>query len=409
VPPEKIINQEEKITVVSSREQILARIASLKEGSIEKRKAEQEFSKLMVCNEQNSDYFESYDYLVYLLNMPWTKTDTLKPDLSVSEQILNNSHWGLGKVKERILEFLAVVRQSDAAKTPILCLAGAPGVGKTSLGESIAKAVGRKFIKFSLGGVYDSATVKGHMRTYRGSSPGLIMQAIQQAGSKNPVMLLDEIDKMGGSVRLKDVESTLLELLDPKQNHNFTDHFLAVPFDLSQIMFITTANNIDDISAPLRDRLEVINIDSYTPNEKLQIAKVHIIPQIIANYKMDKDKIIFTDEGIQAIINLYTMEAGVRNLERSVETILRKILKASLTGSAKPVKITPKTLIKYLGAAPFNNAVETGSHIGRILGLSSGSQGGNIVHIEAVKAQGSGKIQYTGFGCRIKRISRNGL
>jgi ATP-dependent Lon protease len=328
--------------------------------------------------------------------MPWHKTDDSIVDLRQSQKILAGSHCGLEKVKERIIEYLAVVQQAGIINSPVLCLLGAPGVGKTSLVKTIAMALGRKFVHLSLAGVDDSSYIKGHMRTYTGATPGMIVQLMQQADAKNPVILLDEIDKTGTRRGAKDVEYALLELLDPKLNEHFTDHCLQVPFDLSQVMFVTTANNIDDICPPLRDRLEVINIDSYTLTEKLKIAKTHLIPKIISSYKMDKGKIEFTDEAIQEIINFYTLEAGVRNLERSIETILRKILKSLLINSNRSAKVTTKNLPKYLGAPIFNNMIETRGYAGKVLGLSVGTYGGNILSIEAVKSQGVGKIQYTG-------------
>ena len=383
------------LTVASSIEQIETSIASLTDGSIEKDKALQELSRLKI--ESNSEHAAIKNYLVQLLRLPWLEESELITDFEQSEKVLQDSHFGLDQVKDRIIEFLAVVKRARTANSPILCLVGPPGVGKTSLAESIAKAVGRKYVRLALGGVSDDSVIRGHMRTYLHSAPGMVIQLMQQVGSKNPVMLLDEIDKTDSYRSKAAVESALLELLDPKQNKYFTDHYLQIPFDLSNVMFITTANSLDNISPALQDRLEIIKIDGYTEQEKLNISKRHIIPKIISDYGLENENINFTDTVLQKIIRNYTRESGVRNLERNIKTILRKILKKTMVSKEnQQITLTEGNLVNYLKNSLYTyNIVEKG-YIGKVTGLSYASYGGDMQYVEAIKIKGDGKIKYTG-------------
>jgi ATP-dependent Lon protease len=336
------------------------------------------------------------NYLEWLIELPWSVSTKDNIDIKRAERILNEDHFGLEKVKERILEFLSVIKLKGEMKGPILCFVGPPGVGKTSLGKSIARALGRNFARISLGGLKDEAEIRGHRRTYVGAMPGRIIQSIKQAGSNNPVFMMDEIDKIGTDFR-GDPASALLEVLDPEQNHSFSDHYLNVPFDLSKVMFITTANRVDTIPPALRDRLEIINIPGYTEKEKLIIAKRYLIPKQIVENGIKKRFIHFTDRAIMNIIQEYTREAGVRNLEREIASILRKVARKIAEGEQKRVTVITKNLHKFLGPPKYLPEEELKEDIpGIACGLAWTELGGEIMYIEVMWRRGKKDLTLTG-------------
>ena len=358
--------------------------------------AEKELNRLARMSPMASEYTVARTYIDWLFEMPWEKSTTDQLDVSKAENILNNDHYGLEKVKRRILEYLAVRQLKADMKGPILCFVGPPGVGKTSLGRSIARALNRKFSRMSLGGVRDEAEIRGHRRTYVGALPGRIIQEIKKVGSNNPVIMLDEIDKLGMDFR-GDPSSALLEVLDPEQNFSFTDHYLEVPFNLSRVMFIATANMIDPIPPALRDRMEVIEINGYIEQEKYHIAERYLIPKQLENHGLDKSKIDFTKTAVNTIINKYTREAGVRNLEREIASIIRGVAKEIVENKTQNRQITPKLVIKYLGPERFYSEVaERVSKFGVATGLAWTPVGGDILFIEATKMPGKGNLSLTG-------------
>jgi len=358
-------------------------------------KAIGEFRKLKQMSPMSAEATVVRNYLDWLLGIPWGKRSKIKTDLNVAEEVLDIDHYGLEKVKERIIEYLAVQSRSKKLKGPILCLVGPPGVGKTSLGKSIAKATGREFVRMALGGVRDEAEIRGHRRTYIGSMPGKVIQSMKKAKKSNPLFLLDEIDKMGQDFR-GDPSSALLEVLDPEQNHTFSDHYLEVDYDLSGVMFVTTANTLN-IPSPLMDRMEIIRIAGYTEDEKVEIAKRHLLDKSVKNHALSEKEFSITDEAIRLIIRIYTREAGVRNLERELSKLARKAVTEIIKGKKKSVKITEKNLEDYLGVPKFRyGRAETEDQTGVVTGLAWTEAGGELLTIEAVSMPGKGKMTVTG-------------
>ncbi|MEE9539269.1 MAG: endopeptidase La [candidate division NC10 bacterium] len=343
-----------------------------------------------------AEYSVVRTYLEWILDLPWLKSTDDRLDTTAAEQILDEDHYDLEKVKKRILEYLAVRKLKRDMKGPILCFVGPPGVGKTSLGHSIAAALGRKFVRISLGGIRDEAEVRGHRRTYVGALPGRIIQGIRKAGSNNPVFMLDEVDKIGADFR-GDPSAALLEVLDPEQNTSFSDHYLEIPFDLSRVMFIATANILDPVPPALRDRMEVLELPGYTDSEKLQIAKRYLIPKELDAHGLTADHLSFADDAILRITSSYTREAGVRNLEREIATICRAVAKEVSEGRTEPASITTEDLHALLGPVKFYSEVaERTSQPGVAIGLAWTSTGGDILFVEATKMPGKGNLILTG-------------
>ncbi|RLQ98025.1 endopeptidase La [Falsibacillus albus] len=336
------------------------------------------------------------NYIDWLISLPWSKET--KDDLNIhkAESILERDHYGLEKVKERVLEYLAVQQLTNSLKGPILCLAGPPGVGKTSLARSIAESLDRKFVRVSLGGVRDESEIRGHRRTYVGAMPGRIIQGMKKAGTNNPVFLLDEIDKMSNDFR-GDPSSAMLEVLDPEQNHNFSDHYIEEPFDLSKVMFVATANNLGTIPAPLRDRMEIITIAGYTEQEKIHIAKDHLLPKQLKEHGLTKGQLQVREDAIQSIVRHYTREAGVRGLERQLAALCRKTAKILVSGEKKRVVISGKKLVEFLGKPIFRyGQAEQENQIGVATGLAYTTVGGDTLQIEVSLSPGKGKLVLTG-------------
>jgi len=358
-------------------------------------KASAELKKLKQMSPMSAEATVVRNYLDWLLAIPWGVKGRVNKDLIKAEEVLDTDHYGLEKVKERILEYLAVQSRTNKLKGPILCLVGPPGVGKTSLGKSIAKATGREFVRMSLGGVRDEAEIRGHRRTYIGSMPGKVIQSMKKMKKSNPLFLLDEIDKMGTDFR-GDPSSALLEVLDPEQNNTFADHYLEVDYDLSNVMFVTTANTLN-IPPALMDRMEIIRIAGYTENEKLEIARRHLIPKTILEHGLKEGEWNLTDDALLMIIRRYTREAGVRSLERELAKLSRKIIKELLTSKKKTIKITVKNLDEYLGV-PKHRFGETESKnlVGVVTGLAWTEVGGELLTIEGVMMPGKGKMTVTG-------------
>ncbi|OGN09235.1 MAG: endopeptidase La, partial [Candidatus Yanofskybacteria bacterium RIFCSPHIGHO2_02_FULL_41_11] len=360
-------------------------------------KALKELSRLGKMPSFNPEVSYLRTYLDWLIDLPWAKKTKEKIDLKEAEKILDQDHYGLNKVKERIIEYLAVQKQVGKLKGPILCLVGPPGTGKTSIGQSIAKALGRKFVRVSLGGLRDEAEIRGHRRTYVGALPGRIVQGVHSAGVKNPVFMLDEIDKIGMDFR-GDPSAALLEALDPQQNNAFSDHYLEVPFDLSDVLFITTANVLDTIPPALRDRLEIIEFPGYSEDEKFHIAKNFLLPKLYRDHGLKKKSLAFEDSALVDIVRKHTREAGVRDLERQLASVIRKVTKKLVESPTnKTATVTEDTVHKYLGPAKYSHQMaETKDEIGVVTGLGWTPVGGEVFAIEVVKIPGRGKLILTG-------------
>jgi ATP-dependent Lon protease len=358
--------------------------------------AQRELSRLERMPEQAAEYSMTRTYLDWLLAMPWSKLDPEQVDIEQARKILDEDHFGLTKVKRRILEFLAVRKLNPEGRSPILCFVGPPGVGKTSLGQSIAKAIGLKFGRVSLGGVHDEAEIRGHRRTYIGSLPGNIVQAVRKAGRRNPVLMLDEVDKLSASYQ-GDPFSALLEVLDPEQNNTFRDNYLGVPFDLSKVLFIGTANVLDSIPAPLRDRMEIIELTGYTEEEKLQIARRYLLKRQLQANGLTAEQVQISDEALRRVITDYTREAGVRNLERQIGGLLRSSAVTIASGDAQSVSIDAAAVERILGPARFDSDVALRTSVpGVATGLAWTPAGGDILFIESSRVRGSGKLILTG-------------
>jgi len=372
--------------------------------------AEKELKRLERINASSPEYTVSRTYLDYLSGMPWMVGTLDNRDINAAEQVLNDDHYNLTKVKERILEYLAVRALKENMKGPIICFVGPPGVGKTSLGRSIARALGRKFIRISLGGMRDEAEIRGHRRTYIGSLPGRIIQEIFRCGANNPVFMLDEVDKIGLDFR-GDPASALLEVLDPEQNNTFTDHYLDVPFDLRNVMFITTANQLDPIPAALKDRMEIITLSGYTGEEKEHIANRYLIPREIDENGLVNTPPTFGKDSLMRIINEYTREAGVRNLQRSIGSVCRKLAKEITQGKPLRTPITPELIKEFLGHPKFFNEVAAEhDRIGVVTGMAWTETGGDIIFVEATKMKGKGELILTGsLGEVMKESARTAL
>ncbi len=371
------------------------KISKTKLSKEAKEKAEGELKKLKNMSPMSAEATVVRNYLDWMLSIPWGKRGRVKKDLGRAQEVLDTDHYGLEKVKERIVEYLAVQQRSSKLKGPILCLVGPPGVGKTSLGKSVAKATGREFIRISLGGVRDESEIRGHRRTYIGSMPGKIIQALKKAKTTNPLILLDEIDKMGQDFR-GDPASAMLEVLDPEQNGTFVDHYLEVEYDLSNVMFLTTANSYN-MPGPLLDRMEIISLAGYTEDEKREIARQHLIDKQVKNHGLKKGEFEVSDEAIQEIVRTYTREAGVRNLERELAKLTRKAVTKIVKGDADTVSVTPDNLDDFLGVKKFRYGLaEEENQVGVVTGLAWTSVGGDLLHIEGLKLPGKGRMKTTG-------------
>ena len=375
--------------------EIEEKIKNIKLTKEAKEKAETELKKLSTMSAMSAEASVVRNYLDWLLSVPWDDKSKINTDLKKAENVLNDDHYGLEKVKERILEFLAVQKRVDKIKGPILCLVGPPGVGKTSLGKSIAKATAREFVRISLGGIRDESEIRGHRRTYIGSMPGKIIQGMKKVKKSNPLFLLDEIDKMGYDFR-GDPASALLEALDSEQNSKFNDHYLEVDYDLSSVMFITTANTLN-IPPALLDRMEVIRLPGYVENEKLEIAQKHLVPKNILNHGLKRSEWKINTNAIKILIKNYTKEAGVRNLEREISNLIRKAIRELTTSKKNKISVIPKNLEKYAGIQKFrDNELEDKDLIGITTGLAWTEVGGELLLIEAVSVNGKGRIISTG-------------
>jgi ATP-dependent Lon protease len=377
-------------------EELEKKIVAAKMSKEARKKAEAELKKLKLMSPMSAEATVVRNYIDTLINLPWAKKSKVKHDLPLAEDVLNEDHYGLEKVKERILEYLAVQQRVDKVKAPILCLVGPPGVGKTSLGQSVARATGRKFVRMALGGVRDEAEIRGHRRTYIGSMPGKVLQSLSKVGVRNPLFLLDEIDKLGMDFR-GDPSSALLEVLDPEQNHTFSDHYVEVDFDLSDVMFIATSNSLN-IPPALLDRMEVIRLSGYTEDEKVSIAQRYLLPKQRKNNGVSDDELDVAEDAIRGIIRYYTREAGVRSLEREISKICRKVVKGlSLKKYDAKVVVTAENLNDYLGVRKYSyGEAEKQDQVGQINGLAWTEVGGDLLTIEAAVMPGKGHIIRTG-------------
>ncbi|WEK43450.1 MAG: endopeptidase La [Candidatus Sphingomonas colombiensis] len=375
--------------------ELTQKIATLKLSKEARTKATAELKKLKTMAPMSAEATVVRNYLDVLLGLPWGKKSKLKKDIAIAQSVLDEDHYALEKVKDRIVEYLAVQARTNKLKGPILCLVGPPGVGKTSLGKSIAKATGREFIRQSLGGVRDEAEIRGHRRTYIGSLPGKIVTNLKKAGASNPLFLLDEIDKLGQDFR-GDPASALLEVLDPEQNNKFNDHYLEIDIDLSDVMFVTTANTLN-LPQPLLDRMEIIRLEGYTEDEKVEIAERHLVAKQVQAHGLKDGEFTLTNEGLRALIQRYTREAGVRTLEREIAKLARKALRRILEGKVTSVTITPENLHEFAGVQKFRHGLsEQENQIGAVTGLAWTEVGGELLTIESVTVPGKGAVKTTG-------------
>ncbi|MCK9443288.1 MAG: endopeptidase La [Tissierellaceae bacterium] len=382
--------------IMAEVEEYEEKIDKIKMPKEVKEKALKEVERLLKVSPHSPESGVIRTYLDWIIDLPWDKETKDKIDIKKSREVLNEDHYGLEDVKERILEFIAIRKLTKSMKGPIICLVGPPGVGKTSIARSIAKALNRKFVRMSLGGVRDEAEIRGHRRTYIGAMPGSIINSLKKSKSKNPLFLFDEIDKIGSDYR-GDPASALLEVLDPEQNSTFTDHYLDVPFDLSKVLFITTANTTSTIPAPLLDRMEVIRLSGYTDEEKLQIAMKHLLPKQLKEHGLDEGKFKLSESGVRSIIDYYTRESGVRNLERNIANVCRKAAKRIVEENLKSLRINSGNITKYLGAEKYRfDTIEEENQIGVANGLAWTSVGGETLSIEVNTMGGTGKTQLTG-------------
>lgn len=384
---------EDSDSFISEYEYKLSRLRLPKDT---KEKIEKEIARLKQLSTQSPEFQVSRSYLDVIFDLPWNKSTRDKIDIKKAEEILEEDHYGLKDVKEHILEYIAIKKLTTKMRSPILCLVGPPGVGKTSVAKSIARAMNRNFVRMSLGGVRDEAEIRGHRKTYIGAMPGRVLQLITQAKVNNPVFLLDEIDKLASDYR-GDPASALLEVLDPEQNNTFADHYVEVPFDLSKVLFVTTANYLEDIPEPLKDRMEVIRLSGYTHDEKWHIAKRHLIPKQIGFHGLEKADLVIEDEALQDMILYYTREAGVRSLERMIARALRKVAKVIVDDPKASIRITRENLSDWIGKKRFlDDEMSKEPQVGVVTGLAWTSVGGEILSIEAIIMPGSGKLQLTG-------------
>ena len=392
-------------------EELRAKIEAAGMPDTVKKEAVRELDRLSKMPVAAAEYTVSRTYVDWLVALPWNKRTDDSIDLKRTKQVLDTDHSGLEKVKDRVLEYLAVRKLNPDVKGPILCFLGPPGVGKTSLARSIANSIGRKFVRVSLGGMRDEAEIRGHRRTYIGALPGQVIQGLRRAESKNPVFILDEIDKLGSDFR-GDPASALLEVLDPEQNNSFRDHYLDVPFDLSEVLFLTTANVLDPIPAALRDRMEVLELAGYTEEEKLKIAFEHLIAKQVKNNGLTPEQVEFTEPAIRNVIRGYTREAGVRNLEREIGALCRKVARRRAEGDEAGVVITPDTVVEMLGAPSFlDEEIENRTKDpGVAVGLAWTPAGGEVLFVEASRMQGGGSLTLTGhLGDVMKESARTAL
>ncbi|AVP57406.1 endopeptidase La [Pulveribacter suum] len=377
-------------------EEIEKKIKAAKMPAEARKKAESELKKLKLMSPMSAEATVVRNYIDTLVGLPWSKKTKVRHDLALAEEVLNQDHYGLEKVKDRILEYLAVQQRVDKLKAPILCLVGPPGVGKTSLGQSIAKATGRKYVRMALGGMRDEAEIRGHRRTYIGAMPGKVLQNLNKVGTRNPLFLLDEIDKLGTDFR-GDPSSALLEVLDPEQNHKFGDHYVEVDFDLSDVMFVATSNSMN-IPPALLDRMEVIRLSGYTEDEKTNIALKYLLPKQMDNNGVQGGELAVTEAAVRDIVRYYTREAGVRSLERELSKICRKVVKAmQLKQATAPVEVTPENLHDYLGVRKYTyGRAEHDNQVGQVVGLAWTEVGGDLLTIEVATMPGKGNITRTG-------------
>lgn len=381
---------------VSEAKEWLDKLDELKLDPKTDEKVRKEINKFTKMVPSSAESGVIRNYVETILSLPWNKSSKTNSDIKKAEKVLDEDHYGLEKVKERILEYLAVIHLSKGIKGPIICLVGPPGVGKTSIARSIARATGREFVRMSLGGVRDEAEIRGHRRTYIGAIPGRVISAIKDAGANNPVFLFDEVDKIGSDFK-GDPASALLEVLDPEQNKEFTDHFLEIPFDLSNVMFITTANTTETIPRPLLDRMEVIDVSGYTEEEKVKIAQKYLVPKQMKAHGLKKKNFAISEKALRDLINFYTRESGVRNLEREIGSLCRKVARKIVAKKAQSYRITPASLENYLGKHRFRyDVVENEREIGVTTGMAWTQVGGDTLFIETALVPGAGKIELTG-------------